>query len=197
MKDISKYYNGVPVFKHLNLAFEKGRIHVLMGESGSGKTTLIRILMGLENIDGGEIIGMEGMKQAAVFQEDRLCENLSVSLNIRLPYGKLSYTEEKEIKEKIRSNLECVGLAGIAGKPVRELSGGMKRRVAILRAVMAKSEILFFDEPLKGLDIENKKRIMDFLQTYLLDKTVFWVTHDRKDLEYLKNPKCWEFEKLS
>lgn len=190
--DAAKYYDGIPVWEHLNLSFEKKRIHIIMGESGAGKTTLLRLLMGLEKPDKGEIKGLEGMRQAAVFQEDRLCENLSVSLNIRLPLGRLSFSAQKDLQKKISRNLEQIGLSKMAGRPVFELSGGMKRRVAILRAVMCDSELLFFDEPLKGLDDENKKRMMKFMLPYLENKTVFWITHDKADLDYFPKASILE-----
>ena len=91
-----------------------------------GKTTLLRILMGLEKADSGEILGMEGLRKSAVFQEDRLCENLSAAANIRLVMtGKIS-------QETLLKHFEAVGLPKTCMRqPAKELSGGMRRRVAL------------------------------------------------------------------
>ena len=102
-----------------------------MGKSGLGKTTLLRILMGLEKYDAGSIEGMENKKISAVFQEDRLCENLSAVTNVAI------VCEKNVTLQEIRKELENIGLSGSTEKPVKELSGGMKRRVAIIRSIMA------------------------------------------------------------
>ena len=148
IENLSKSYDGRQVFENLNMELTEGRITCIMAPSGKGKTTLLRILIGLEQADRGKITGIEGKNISVVFQEDRLCENLNVLSNIRLV--------QKE-KTEIREGLEAVGLLDCCHQPVRELSGGMKRRVAILRALYAKWDILFLDEPFKGLDKEMKE----------------------------------------
>ena len=143
-----------------------------MGKSGLGKTTLLRILMGLEKYDAGSIEGMENKKISAVFQEDRLCENLSAVTNVAI------VCEKNATLQEIRKELENIGLSGSTEKPVRELSGGMKRRVAIIRSIMADSDIVVFDEPFKGLDVETRKTAIEYLKKKLKDRTVIMVTHD-------------------
>ena len=140
--------------------------------------------MGLEDYDDGRITGIENKTMAAVFQEDRLCENLTVSANIRMTGGK----DEKGISEQeVVKYLEIIGMKDMAGKQVSELSGGMKRRVAILRAVLADRDIVFFDEPLKGLDQETEKKVMETIVPLLSGKTVLWVTHREDEAAYFKN----------
>lgn len=144
-----------------------------MGPSGSGKTTLLRILMGLENPDRGQIDGLEELRKSAVFQEDRLCENLSAASNIRLVCG--GY----ESAEKIQGALHEVGLSSEnARQTVREMSGGQRRRIALLRALFAEYDILFLDEPFKGLDEETKVKTIDYVKKETNGKTVIMVTHD-------------------
>ena len=172
------------MFKEFSAEFEDGSVTCIMGSSGIGKTTLLRILMGLEDYESGRITGLENKTMAAVFQEDRLCENLTVSANIRMTGGK----DEKGISEQeVVKYLETIGMKDMAGKQVSELSGGMKRRVAILRAVLADRDIVFFDEPLKGLDQETEKKVMKTIVPLLKDKTVLWVTHREDEAAYFKN----------
>lgn len=182
--ELNKSFGDTAVFKEFSAEFEDGSVTCIMGSSGIGKTTLLRILMGLEDYDDGHITGLENKTMAAVFQEDRLCENLTVSANIRMTGGK----DEKGISEQeVVKYLEIIGMKDMAGKQVSELSGGMKRRVAILRAVLADRDIVFFDEPLKGLDQETEKKVMETIVPLLSGKTVLWVTHREDEAAYFKN----------
>lgn len=182
--ELNKSFGDTAVFKEFSAEFEDGSVTCIMGSSGIGKTTLLRILMGLEYYDDGRITGIENKTMAAVFQEDRLCENLTVSANIRMTGGK----DEKGISEQeVVKYLEIIGMKDMAGKQVSELSGGMKRRVAILRAVLADRDIVFFDEPLKGLDQETEKKVMETIVPLLSGKTVLWVTHREDEAAYFKN----------
>lgn len=182
--ELNKSFGDTAVFKEFSAEFDDGSVTCIMGSSGIGKTTLLRILMGLEDYDDGHITGLENKTMAAVFQEDRLCENLTVSANIRMTGGK----DEKGISEQeVVKYLEIIGMKDMAGKQVSELSGGMKRRVAILRAVLADRDIVFFDEPLKGLDQETEKKVMETIVPLLSGKTVLWVTHREDEAAYFKN----------
>ena len=155
----------------LCLFIEENRMTAIMGKSGRGKTTLLRIILGLEKYEGN-IQGIEKKKIVAVFQEDRLCENLSAVTNVSIVCGK--NIDKRTIKEE----LESIGLSGSVEKPVKELSGGMKRRVAIVRSIMADSDIVVFDEPFKGLDTETKKRVIAYIKKKLANKTSIIVTHN-------------------
>lgn len=173
INNLSKSYGNNKVFDKYNLQFENNTITCIMGPSGSGKTTLLRILMGLENPDRGQIDGLEELRKSAVFQEDRLCENLSASSNIRLVCG--GY----ESAEKIQGALHEVGLSSEnARQTVREMSGGQRRRIALLRALFAEYDILFLDEPFKGLDEDTKVKTIDYVKKETNGKTVIMVTHD-------------------
>ncbi|NLT94805.1 MAG: ABC transporter ATP-binding protein [Clostridia bacterium] len=173
---LSKSYGENRVLKNLNLTFPEKEITCIMGPSGCGKTTLLNILMGLTRPDQGTVEGVP-KKKSAVFQEDRLCESFSAVSNVRLVC-------EKNIDDKkIISHLDRVGLKESCKKPVRELSGGMKRRVAIVRAILAPSEILFLDEPFKGLDEETKKATMKYVKENTKGRTVLMVTHNIEEAE--------------
>jgi len=168
---ISKKYGDNTVFDNFSARIEEKKTTFITGPSGSGKTTLISMLMGITTPDSGTITGVPALK-SAVFQEDRLCESFNAVSNVRMVCDKRVKTSV------IIEHLEKVGLKDSLSKPVSEFSGGMKRRVAIVRAVLAKSEIMFLDEPFKGLDNENKKLVMEYLKENTKGKTAIIVTHD-------------------
>ena len=171
-KKLCKSFGETQVLRELSFCVQEGETVWLSGRSGIGKTTLLRILMGLEQPDSGTVCGLEGKRLSAVFQEDRLCENLSTLSNIRLVVGHT--VAEREILDTLKS----VGLREAANQPVREQSGGMKRRIAIVRAVLAPFDILFLDEPFSGLDLLSKDQAIRFILKESKGKTVFLVTHN-------------------
>lgn len=178
LNHISKSYNGQTVFSDLCLSIPLGEITALTAPSGYGKTTLLRLLMGLETPDSGTITGLEAQKKSAVFQEDRLCENLSALANIKL-------TAVSHSESEILTAMEQIGLHDCAKKTAKELSGGMKRRIAILRALLADYDLLFLDEPLKGLDSNTKELVIKYTKRLIAQKTVIFTTHDPAEISAL------------
>ena len=176
IRGLSKAFDGKQVLRDFSAVLPAGQITGLMAPSGAGKTTLLRILMGLEMPDRGTITGLQGLRLSAVFQEDRLCENLNLVSNLRLVTPTLSQSAAEEA-------LTAVGLTDCLHQPVRELSGGMRRRVAILRALLAEYDLLFLDEPFKGLDRETKDVVMADTRRRCDGRTVLFVTHDPTELE--------------
>lgn len=183
VKKISKSYGQEQVLKDFSCDFPEGKLTCIMGRSGGGKTTLIKLLMGLEKPTEGSIEGLFGKKLSAVFQEDRLCENLSAAANIRLVCR--NHVSDEELK----SAFQRVYLNEVWRKPVRELSGGMRRRVAILRALFAEYDFLILDEPLKGLDEETKQKTAVYILEKTQGKTVLVVTHDEEEAKLLRAEK--------
>ena len=173
--DLCKAFNGHIVFNNLTVAFPYGKRTVIMGDSGCGKTTLLRILMKLETPDSGYVTGIPE-PIGAVFQEDRLLEKFNVISNI-------AFAADKGIsKAVILRHLSEIGLRDNARQSVSELSGGMRRRVAITRAILARKELLLLDEPLKGLDEQNRERTAAYIKRYSEDITTIIVTHDLGDV---------------
>ena len=160
LSKISKSYEKKKVLENYSLTLTSGRVYCIMGESGKGKTTLLRLLMRLEKPDEGEIHGLENRRIRAVFQEERLLENNTVMDNILFVLQHVNSITKQQIKEACNE----VGLKDCEKQYVRELSGGMKRRVAILRALLSEYDVLLLDEPLKGLDKENKQKVITFMQ---------------------------------
>ncbi len=177
LKNLCKQYNGKDVLKDLTLTFKEGEVSCIMGPSGVGKTTLLRILMGLTNIDSGYVSDLSTTKKSAVFQEDRLCEDFDGVANVALVLP-------KEItKEAVEKELLHVGIPkDELYKPVSEYSGGMKRRVAIVRCMMVEASVLFMDEPLKGLDDTNKEHVSTYINEHRQGRTMLIVTHDSDDI---------------
>lgn len=177
--NITKKFGDNTVLDNFSREFADGKVTAVLGKSGCGKSTLLNVLMGLIAPDGGEVLRGENERISAVFQEDRLCENLTASANIRLVTGR-RYT-----REQIAAELAAVGLADCADKPVRVLSGGMKRRTALLRALLAEYDTLFLDEPFKGLDADTKRTVIGYCREKVNGKTVVFVTHDKDECAFL------------
>ena len=190
LRDVNKRCGGLTVLAGASARFEAGRTHVITGPSGSGKTTLLRLLAGLERPDVGEVGRAEGLRLAMTFQEDRLLDNLTATANVRLPHGRLRGPELEAFLAREREALAAVGLP-VDARPVRELSGGQRRRVAILRALLADADALLFDEPLKGMDERTVGRLMDFALPLLAGRTVLWVTHDERELAWFDGCAAW------
>ena len=175
---LRKSFGSNLVLDNLNVTFPEHKVTCIMGPSGCGKTTLLNILMGLLSPDSGSVVGVPKLK-SAVFQEDRLCESFSALSNVRLVC-------DKKVEDKtIIAHLERVGLKDSYGRKVFQLSGGMKRRVAIVRAILAPSDIIFFDEPFKGLDEATKQMTIEYVKENIKGKTVIMVTHNLEELKPL------------
>lgn len=176
LSHIHKRFDDKLVLSDVTLAIPRG-VTCLMGASGAGKTTLLRILTGLETPDSGDVSGLP-RRIAMVFQEDRLTENLTVRGNLKLALGK-RYDETQA--ERM---LSVLLLPGVLPQTVSALSGGMKRRVALCRALLFDAELIVLDEPFKGLDEATKKAVMDVLKGYA-ERRVLLVTHDEEEARYL------------
>lgn len=175
--NIRKAFGDNVVLDGFSHNFPDGSLTAVVGQSGCGKSTLLSVLMGILPADSGSVSCPD--RKSAVFQEDRLCENLTASANIRLVTGR------KYSRAEIGAELAAIGLDGCGSKAVRELSGGMKRRVALLRALLAEYEVLFLDEPFKGLDEQTKRSVMEYCKEKTRGRTVIFVTHDRNECEFL------------
>ena len=175
LSNISKAYGDITVFDDLSAELPNGEVTQISGESGCGKTTLLRIIAGLEDYSG-EITERPEGKISAVFQEDRLFEELSALENCYLVlHGKPPFD--------IAEALVSTGLSREdITRPVKELSGGMKRRTAIVRSLCTDFGILMLDEPFKGIDRENKLKTAALIKAHTKGKTVLFVTHETADM---------------
>ena len=167
---VKKAFDGKTVLSDLSLDFPEGRTTLLMAPSGWGKTTLLRIASGLDRDFEGKV--ETGGKNVVLFQEARLVEGISALSNL-LALGKG--------KEECLASLSILGLEGQERKKVSELSGGMKRRVAIARVLLMDGDRFFLDEPFTGLDGETKEAVASVLKKKLKGKTVVVVSHSEED----------------
>ncbi len=177
VKNLSKAFGEKTALREFSCVFEKGKTTCIVGASGSGKTTLLRLIAGILEPDSGEILGVPD-KKSFVFQEDRLCEDFTAAGNIRFVCGK------SLPKGEISAHLAQLSLEDDK-RPVREYSGGMKRRVAIARAICYDADLILMDEPFKGLDENLRISVMDYVKRHTVGKTVLIVTHDPSDPDAL------------
>ena len=178
VRGLKKSYNGSPVFQSVNLEWNEDGSYCLMAPSGAGKTTFLRVLMGLERPDIGILEGFKGRRIGAVFQEDRLCLNLNAAANILL-------IDPVCRGEKLRQELLWLLPQESLDKPVSEYSGGMRRRVSLLRALLSRGEALLFDEPFNGLDTESRRAAIEYVRKRRGGRLLLFTTHHEEEAEAL------------
>lgn len=171
-------YKDKPVLKDVNLRFAAGQISILMGPSGIGKTTVFRLAAGLETPEEGRITGLAPEGCGVMFQEDRLFPNLSVLENLKICAPERSEAE-------LIGFLKALGLEEEKDQRPDQLSGGMRRRVALIRAAAVDRPLYLLDEPFNGLDEDTKGRTARWLRQRLAGRTVVVITHQASDEQLL------------
>ena len=175
LKNVSVAFNGVTVIDEFSAEIPKG-ITALTGASGSGKTTLLRAIAGLQKYEGS-IDGTKGKRIAFAFQDYRLFPTLSAKDNVSITLSKNAHLEKL---------LEDMQISDFKDKKPSELSGGMKTRVSLARALSNDADIILLDEPFSALNTKLKQRLAENMLPYLKDKTVILVSHNKSDFELLK-----------
>ena len=177
VKNISKYYGDLKVLEDISITFPKNKTTCILGPSGCGKTTLLNIISGITEMDSGQIIGFKD-DISFVFQEDRLIEWKNINDN--LEFVLKNRMDRKRIRVTIEKYLKMVNLEEYKYYYPRELSGGMRQKISILRAFAYPSQILIMDEPFKSLDINSKQLLIDFFKELknIESRTCIIVTHD-------------------
>ncbi len=178
---LSKSFGTLNVFMQVNLSLHSGQVYCLMGSSGSGKTTFFRILLGLEEADSGFMEGLQGIRASAVFQENRLCESFTPVDNITMVIPGRSSRSRKQARGELLRLLPEEALS----RPVSTLSGGMKRRVAIVRALSVPCDMILMDEPFTGLDESTKRIVIQYIKEKTRGKLVIISTHQEEDVALL------------
>lgn len=177
LHNLRKAYDGHVVLNGLSHVFPQGSLTCVTGRSGCGKTTLLRLIAGLEAPDAGAIAGVPEGGISMVFQEDRLPPRLSAANCLRCVLKKSPGREDR-----VTGALVALGLAEEADQFVGEFSGGMRRRVALARALLFPSPLVLLDEPFKGLDAATRARAVAFTLPLIAGRTTLLVTHDPEDV---------------
>ncbi len=187
LKNVDFSYGEDKVLDGFDLTVNDGECVCLSGPSGCGKTTVLKLVMGLLKPDSGEVTSVE--KASVVFQEDRLLSGFSLITNVLLPP---LADERKAVATEL---LKEAKLGDSIHEKVRDLSGGMKRRAAIVRALCFEGDVLILDEPFNGIDAENKRIMAEMIKREYLDKgkPVLMVSHIPSDAELL-NARVVKFE---
>ena len=181
IEHLTKQFGEKMLFRDLCLTVDGPA--VLWAPSGWGKTTLLRILMGLDTPTAGRVRGVG--RAAAVFQEDRLCPQLTALQNVTLVLP----GSEKQYKEQIEATFQQLGMdAAALALPAARLSGGQKRRTALLRALWAPSDTLLLDDPFTGMDPDTLAAAAALLRTRCGTEPVLLATHDREAIRLLGWP---------
>jgi ABC-2 type transport system ATP-binding protein len=197
VKQLTKTYKGLeePVLKQIDLNVKSGEIFGILGPNGAGKTTLINILCGLKDYESGSVFidahdiqkepGVLKRLIGVVPQEIALYDKLSARENLHF-FGSCYGLKGSELKEKTEMYLERFGLVKSASRQVKTFSGGMKRRVNLIAAIMHNPRVLFLDEPTVGIDVQSRTVIVDFLREFNQSgSTIFYTSHHMKEAENL------------
>lgn len=171
-QDVCKVFDSREVLRRIDWRIRTGERWLISGASGIGKTTLLRLLMGLDTPDSGMVTGTDGLRFAPVFQEDRLVEHWSAMANVSLVC-----TDGARVRTMLTALLPTDSL----DQPVHTLSGGMRRRVALARALAAESDVLVLDEPFAGLDHAAALHAAQVIEQQRAGRTVVAVSHGMED----------------
>ena len=174
LQEVCMSFGDKQIFSHLSLSFSSPGHYAVLGPSGRGKTTLLRLIAGLEQPQSGHILLPAGMRIAYCFQEDRLLPFRTVLQNVELVCGS---------RETAQRWLERVGLGSEGDSYPAALSGGMKRRAALARALAFDAPVLLMDEPFRALDSETHAAMLALVREAAKDKLLILVTHDEADAE--------------
>jgi len=194
IKDLKKSFHGQSVLRGINLEIPAGQITVIIGGSGTGKSVLLKHIVGLVRPDSGQIffdginlfeLGREEMNQVRMnfgmlFQDAALFDSMNVFENIAFPLRQHRKIGETELREIVKQKLRDINLSGIEEKYPSELSGGMRKRVGLARAIVLDPEVILYDEPTTGLDPVMAKAIDDLIVSthQRLKATTVIISHD-------------------
>ncbi len=214
--NLYKSFNGRTVLNNISVTFEPGKTNLIIGQSGSGKTVLLKSIVGLHDIDEGEIwfedilfnkLDFQARKEirkqmGMLFQGSALFDSLTVEQNVRFPLDMFTDQTLEEKRERVNFCLKRVNIINANDLYPSELSGGMKKRVAIARAISLNPKYLFCDEPNSGLDPITAILIDELIKELTLEYSITTIvnTHDmnsvmeigEKILFISEGEKCWE-----
>lgn len=187
-EDVSVEFGEIRALKNIQLTIERGEIVFVTGASGAGKTTMLKVLSGLQNPTHGKIIrpdffsGKKNLFISNVFQDLRLMGKYTCEENLMFAYDSSIYNSKSEFITDMHELARILGIKDRLNLRVNDANGGLKQKVAIIRALLTRPDVLIADEPTSSLDIDNTRRLFDVLNLYNVKRglTVIWATHNKE-----------------
>jgi len=181
--DVSKSFGSIDAVKSVNLAVGRGEILFITGASGAGKTTLLNLMVGDVAPDEGEVVfNFRNDHVGQVFQDLRLMNKESCLDNLWVSYDTSLYRTKASFKQELMELAKAFGVSDRLNVKIRNANGGLKQKVAIIRALLAKPTVLVADEPTSSLDLDNAKKLFDILNYYntKFGMTLVWASHNKE-----------------
>lgn len=185
LEDISVSFGNIPALRNVDMSVKSGEILFLTGVSGAGKTTLLKLLAGEIKADAGRFKSICDINPnffiARVFQDSRFVEEISCLENLEIVYNPEVYSSYKEFQSDLKDLTRILGVGDRINLKMKNSNGGLRQKIALIRALLTRPNILLADEPTNSLDLENSRKIFDILNLYNVKRglTVVWSTHNR------------------
>lgn len=187
MEDVSVNFGGFRALESITLNIHQGEILFITGSSGAGKTTLLRLLAGQIKPDSGKIWLPKDLKRSKlflsqVFQDLKLMLNKTCVENLYQSYDKKLYSGKKNFITELNELCKILGIKDRLGLEMSKANGGLKQKVALIRALLSRPDIIILDEPTGSLDVDNARKIYEVLSYYNMKKnlTIIWASHNRE-----------------
>ncbi len=182
--NVQHSYGKTKSLENIELTINSGEVIFITGPSGAGKTTLLKLIAGELSPKSGKVSKRSYGKifSALVFQDLKLIEDLSGTDNIKMVYDPNLYGSYRDFQDDFEELTSVFGIKQLVHNRVSEMNGGLKQKIAIIRAFLTKPDIFIADEPTSSLDLDNARRLFDVLNLYNLKRnlTVIWATHNRE-----------------
>jgi ABC-type multidrug transport system ATPase subunit len=187
LEDVSVQFGEIRALKNIQLSIERGEVLFVTGASGAGKTTLLKVLSGIQEISFGKIQlppfeGKKSVHISNVFQELRLLGKYTCEENLQFAYDPDLYISKTEFQNDLLELARILGIKDRLNLKISEANGGLKQKVAIIRSLLTRPDVLIADEPTSSLDTDNARRLFDILNLYNAKRntTVLWATHNKE-----------------
>jgi cell division transport system ATP-binding protein len=183
LEDVSLEFGHIRALNHIQFNIDKGEIVFITGSSGAGKTSLLKILAGdIEPTKGRVQRPNSSVFVSQVFQDLRLMGNLTCRENLSLAYDPSFYSSRKEFDKDLNELARILGITDRLNIQIKNANGGLKQKIAIVRALLSRPDVIVCDEPTSSLDAENARKVFEILNLYNVKRklTVVWASHNRE-----------------
>lgn len=182
LENVSVEYADVKAISNINLQIRKGEIVFVTGASGAGKTTLLNVIAGNVQPTNGTVKIDNKIFTTQVFQDLRLVEHMTLIENLQFAFDPSVYRTRKEFENDLKELVKILGIKNRVHLKAKDANGGLRQKVAIIRALLSKPDVFIADEPSSSLDFDNTKRLFDLLNIYNAKRgtTIIWASHNRE-----------------